>query len=103
MVQIYCRNKHGTKGSELCPECRVFRVYAKIRLDKCPFQEKKSTCGKCLIHCYQPVMREKVKVCYALFRSTHALHSPGLAMLHAADGFRKPPKKQLREPNFLLI
>ena len=61
MVHIYCRGHHGTKGDELCSECSEFLSYAFMRLDKCPFQEEKSTCGKCLVHCYQPQMREKAK------------------------------------------
>jgi hypothetical protein len=61
MVHIYCRGHHDTKGDELCPECTEFLSYAFMRLDKCPFQEEKTTCGKCLVHCYQPQMREKAK------------------------------------------
>jgi menaquinone-dependent protoporphyrinogen IX oxidase len=54
MVHVYCRGNHKTKGNQLCAECSEFLAYAFLRLDKCPFQEEKSTCGKCLVHCYQP-------------------------------------------------
>ena len=50
MVDIYCRGHHETHG-ELCVECKQFQDYAYMRLDKCPFQDKKTTCGKCVIHC----------------------------------------------------
>ena len=60
MVKIYCKDKHNTK-EKLCSECTEFVEYARIRLSRCPFQENKTTCGKCRIHCYKPGMREKAK------------------------------------------
>src|SRR4030042_832956 len=60
MLHIYCNKHHHGRG-ELCQECNGLLNYAKMRLDKCPFQENKTTCGNCLIHCYQPQMRAKVK------------------------------------------
>jgi hypothetical protein len=91
MVHIYCKNHHEGK-TELCPECSELLEYAKMRLDKCPFQEKKTTCGKCLIHCYQPQMREKVKKVMRYSGPRMLLHHPVLAMHHAVDGFKKPEK-----------
>ena len=90
MVRYYCKKKHGTKG-ELCPECTEFMAYAMMRLDKCPFQEKKSTCGKCLIHCYRPDMKEKVKIIMRYSGPRMLLYHPGLALHHVWDGRRKPP------------
>ena len=91
MVNIYCRAKHETH-SELCPECTEFLAYAKMRLDKCPFQEKKSTCGKCLVHCYKPDMKERVKRVMRYSGPRMLLHHPGLALHHAWDGRIKPKK-----------
>jgi predicted amidophosphoribosyltransferase len=91
MVHIYCKNHHGSKG-ELCPECKELFEYAKARLDKCPFQEKKSTCGKCLVHCYQPQMREKVKKVMKYSGPRMLLHHPVLAIHHVFDGRKKPEK-----------
>jgi hypothetical protein len=93
MVQIYCKNHHEHRGGELCEECSSFFEYAKMRLDKCPFQEKKTTCGKCPIHCYQPQMREKVKKVMRYSGPRMLLHHPGLAIHHAIDGLKKPKKK----------
>jgi len=84
MVRIYCKNHHEGQG-ELCPERDELLEYAKMRLDRCPFQEKKTTCGKCLIHCYQPQMRAKVK---KVIR--HA--GPRMLLHHTIDGFKKPEK-----------
>lgn len=91
MVELYCKKHHETNG-DLCPECRQFQEYAFLRLDKCPFQEKKSTCGKCLIHCYRPDMKEKVKVVMRFSGPRMLLHHPALGLHHALDARRKPPK-----------
>jgi hypothetical protein len=91
MVRIYCR-KHHKSQSTLCPECTELLDYAKLRLSKCPFQENKTTCGKCPIHCYQPQMREKVKQVMRYAGPRMLLHHPALAMHHAFDGLKKPKK-----------
>ena len=90
MVHVYCKGKHCTKGKQLCAECKEFLSYAFMRLDKCPFQEEKSTCGKCLVHCYQPQMREKAKKVMRYSGPRLLLRAPGLALHHAVDGRKKP-------------
>jgi hypothetical protein len=40
MIGIYCRGHHDTGGKELCPDCAALREYARMRLDRCPFQEQ---------------------------------------------------------------
>jgi len=90
MVHIYCKGNHKTKRNQLCAECSEFLSYAFIRLDKCPFQEEKSTCGKCLVHCYQPQMREKAKKIMRYSGPRMFLHSPRLALHHIFNGRKKP-------------
>ena len=58
MIRLYCRLKEG--NCTLCEECAALLEYAHKRLDHCKFGEKKSTCRKCPVHCYKPVMREKM-------------------------------------------
>lgn len=41
MVHFYCKAKHDTHG-ELYTKCAEFQAYAFMRLDKCPFKEKKN-------------------------------------------------------------
>ena len=60
MIDLYCRDHHGSKDS-LCPECCELFDYVKKRLEKCPFKENKPKCSKCTVHCYKPTMREKIK------------------------------------------
>jgi hypothetical protein len=98
MVEIYCHDHHESKD-ELCPECSSLFDYAKMRLDKCPFQENKSTCGKCLIHCYQPQMREKVKEVMRYSGPRMLLHHPILALRHVFDGRKKPQKLGKKQHN----
>ncbi|MDR1992856.1 MAG: nitrous oxide-stimulated promoter family protein [Nitrososphaerota archaeon] len=91
MIDLYCKAHHNTHGT-LCPECKEFKTYALLRLDKCPFQEKKSTCGKCTIHCYRFDMKQKAKVIMRYAGPRMMLHHPNLALHHVWDGYRKPPK-----------
>lgn len=91
MVGIYCKGVHGTKTG-LCAECGELLKYADLRIDKCPFGPRKSTCAKCTIHCYKKDMRAKVKevMRYAGPRMTYA--HPWLSLMHYLDGFSKPRK-----------
>ena len=52
MIKKYCHGKHGTKGEELCEECRALTEYALFRLEKCPFKVNKKFCSFCRVHCY---------------------------------------------------
>lgn len=90
MVKLYCKGNHHTNGT-LCPECQKFLDYAFQRLAKCPFQEKKSTCGKCTIHCYKPDMKAQVKKVMRYSGPRLLIYQPMLALHHAWDGHRKPP------------
>ncbi|KPJ97234.1 MAG: hypothetical protein AMJ60_12215 [Desulfobacterales bacterium SG8_35] len=90
MISIYCRDHHQTKG-ELCTECRELSAYALIRLNNCPFQENKTTCGNCPIHCYKPGMREKIRAVMRYSGPRMLRHHPVLAIGHIVDGLRKEP------------
>ena len=61
MIGKYCHGNHGTRGEELCEECRALTEYALFRLEKCPFKVNKKFCSFCKIHCYKPDMRERIK------------------------------------------
>ena len=88
MLRMYCRGKHGSK-TELCSECSELLAYARLRLDKCPFQEGKTTCAKCAVHCYKPAMREKVRVVMRHAGPRMLFRHPVLTLLHYLDGLRK--------------
>ena len=93
MISIYCRDHHGKEG-EPCEECRKLLEYAHIRLKNCPFQENKTTCGNCPIHCYKPGMRQKIRDVMRYAGPRMIWHYPLLAIGHMVDGRKKEPGPQ---------
>ncbi len=93
MINIYCRAHHGVIGNGLCGHCAAILEYATLRLDRCPFQENKTTCARCAVHCYKTGMREEIRIVmrYAGPRMVH--QHPLLALFHFLDGFRKKPRQ----------
>ncbi len=96
MIRLYCRHKHLT-GDKLCMGCVELMTYAEARLAKCPFQEKKTTCAKCPVHCYKPVMRNKVRDVMRFSGPRMAYRHPVLALFHFADGLKQSLLTRLRE------
>lgn len=96
MLKLYCQNLHGS-SSGLCPDCQEMLDYAQGRLDHCPFQEGKTTCVKCPVHCYKPAMRSRIRQVMRYSGPRMLLKHPALAVLHLIDGLRKKPRRQLRK------
>ncbi|WP_339133500.1 MAG: nitrous oxide-stimulated promoter family protein [Candidatus Electrothrix sp. GW3-4] len=90
MIHKYCRLQHGG-DKELCADCTELVNYAEQRLARCPFQEGKTTCGNCQVHCYQPSMREKIREVMRTIGPRMILSHPVMALQHAVDGLRKEP------------
>jgi len=97
MIGLYCRNHHHPIGT-LCNDCRELVDYARLRLKHCPFQENKTTCGNCPIHCYKPGMKEKIKNVMRYSGPRMLLHHPILALGHMLDGRRKKPGPRKNRP-----
>jgi hypothetical protein len=91
MIRLYCRNQHR-HGKTLCADCRGLLDYSMKRLDRCQFQEKKTTCANCNVHCYKPSMREQVKKVMRYSGPRMIYFHPVLALLHFIDGFQKESK-----------
>lgn len=89
MISDYCRVHHTDQDS--CLECAELLDYALERLKKCPFQEGKTTCVKCPVHCYKPDMRAKIKVVMRYAGPRMIYRHPVLALFHLIDGKRKEP------------
>lgn len=87
MVRMYCRAKH--QNENLCHECRELLVYSKKRLDLCRYGKLKPACGKCPVHCYKPIMRERVK---EVMRYT----GPRMIFRHPLDAFRHLMKNKTK-------
>ena len=92
MIRLYCRGRHGT-GGELCAECRELADYARARLHRCLFQERKPTCARCPVHCYRPEMRERIRAVMRYAGPRMLYRHPLLALAHLIDGLRKPPER----------
>jgi hypothetical protein len=93
MVQIYCRDHHGS-GKSLCPDCDGLLVYARRRLATCPFQEAKTACNRCQVHCYSTSLRKRVKEVMRYAGPRMLLGHPVLALLHLMDERREPGRKR---------
>jgi hypothetical protein len=93
MVIEYCKRKHKTQNG-LCWECNDLLRYAMNRLEKCPYQEGKTTCAKCPVHCYNNEMREKIREVMRFSGPRMIFRHPIMALLHMKDGLRKEPFKR---------
>jgi predicted amidophosphoribosyltransferase len=90
MVTMYCHDQHDTPDG-VCESCRELIAYANGRLDKCPFQEGKTTCAKCPVHCYQPALRERMRAVMRHSGPRMLWRHPVMTVLHLYDGLRKEP------------
>jgi hypothetical protein len=94
MIRLYCRDLHGAR-QELCTGCQSLQDYAWQRLDKCPFQEGKTTCAKCPIHCYRADMRAQVRTVMRYAGPRMLFRHPVMAVQHLLDGLRQEPAHPL--------
>ena len=90
MLGLYCHGQHGTRH-ELCPDCDALRAYAQQRLKTCPYQEGKTTCAKCPIHCYRPEMRARIRAVMRYAGPRMLFRHPMMTLLHLLDGLRREP------------
>ena len=95
MIKISCRDMHRT-GTNLCSVCTGLLNYARRRLDRCPFQEAKTTCANCRVHCYKPDMREKIRDVMRYSGPRMTFRHPVLTLFHFIDGARKEPARRKR-------
>ena len=87
MISIFCIRHHGTKN--ICNDCRQVLDYSMERLKKCPFGKDKPTCANCLVHCYQPIMRGRIREIMRFSGPRMIYRHPVLAIRHLLDGKRK--------------
>jgi len=90
MVGIYCRHHHKLNVMD-CPDCSEIQNYALDRLRYCPFQEGKTSCKNCPIHCYKPSMKENVKRVMRFSGPRMVLRHPVLTIFHFIDDRRSEP------------
>lgn len=90
MVKIYCKHHHDLKVMD-CRECLEIQNYALDRLYHCPFQEGKTSCKKCPIHCYKPDMKETVRKVMRYSGPRMLLRHPVLTIYHFIDNRQEEP------------
>ncbi len=93
MIRLYCRGRHGER-EDLCPDCAELAAFARLRLEKCPFETNKPTCAKCSIHCYRGRAHERELIREVMRYAGPRLifHHPVLALRHKLDGRREAPE-----------
>ena len=100
MIALACADRHGAADG-LCAECQALRDYAHARLDRCPFGERKTTCGQCAIHCYKPDMRGRVREVMRYAGPRMLVRHPVMAVQHQWDALRSrlspPPTRGRRD------
>ena len=101
MIALYCRRWHG--GRVLCADCQGLLDYARERLQKCPFQEGKTTCALCAVHCYRTELREKIRTVMRYSGPRMLTRHPVLAVFHLLDRRRKTPEKTTRRDRGLPV
>ena len=95
MIGMYCRDQHGVRGEALCADCADLLRYAGLRLAKCPYQEHKTTCAKCPVHCYKPARREQIRAVMRYAGPRMMFRHPRLAFYHLViDGRRAKPAEK---------
>jgi len=90
MIAIYCHGQHGA-SDELCPDCQELRNYARQRLQRCPYQQGKTTCARCPVHCYKPEMGEQIRAVMRFAGPRMLYRHPVMTLQHMIDGVRKEP------------
>lgn len=94
MIELSCSRLHGTASGDLCGDCAELLAYSLLRLSRCPFQEGKTSCGRCRVHCYKPDMRERVREAMRTAGPRMPLRHPLMALWHFLDGLRKEPLRK---------
>ena len=80
MIDIYYV-KHGTPE-----EKEELKAYVMKRLDGCKFQENKTFCSKCPIHCYAPKYKKQIKKVMRYSGPRLVLHHPVMLLKHIWQG-----------------
>ena len=90
MIDIFCRQKHASEDT-FCASCHELLNYAYLRLERCPFGEKKTACADCSVHCYQPIQRKEIANVMRYSGPKMVMRHPLLVLLHVM----KPKQKFL--------
>ncbi len=91
MADYYCKKHHISKNN-LCPDCAKLIEYASLKLDKCFYGENKPACSECKIHCYNTLMRKKIK-------DIMRYSGPRMIYIHPVASFKHLVNKKITKHN----
>jgi len=94
MVHMYCGHHHGPQAP--CTECAELLAYAQRRLERCVFGDAKPACAKCVVHCYNAAMRERVRVVMRWAGPRMLARHPVLAVRHLLAERRPIPRMPVK-------
>ena len=101
MMDMYCASHHG--GVPLCTDCEDLFDYAQRRLQRCVFGDAKPNCAKCIVHCYNQDMRERIRVVMRWAGPRMLLRHPVLGIKHLMADRRPvpllPSKRGVKTPD----
>ncbi|KAJ4461849.1 putative nitrous oxide-stimulated promoter family protein [Paratrimastix pyriformis] len=104
MIHVYCRGCHSSSprsvdAPDLCPQCLALWDFTKAHVTRCIFQEKKSVCAKCHVHCFRsdPHYRETIRAVMRYSGPRVLISHPFLTILHFLDALRPAPSIPLRK------
>ncbi|WP_272682366.1 nitrous oxide-stimulated promoter family protein [Providencia sp. PROV120] len=97
MIQLY--EKAHPAPADSPEQYKKLYAYAINRLEKCRYGEQKPACKQCPIHCYQPKMREQMKIVMRWAGPKMLLHHPILAIRHLLDDRKPVPELPERKRN----
>lgn len=80
MIRLYCRHIEG--NTNLCASCRSLLTYAHARLDRCRYGDGKPACSRCLVHCYKPEMRDRIRLVMRTMGPRMFFYAPLAALKH---------------------
>ena len=89
MIGMYCAHHHGVPN--LCADCTDLFEYARRRLERCVFGDAKPNCAKCVVHCYNKDMRERIRVVMRWAGPRMLLRHPVLGVRHLIADHRPIP------------
>ena len=89
MIDMYCAAHHAHPPR--CAQCAELFDYAKRRLQRCVFGDAKPNCTKCVVHCYNDDMRERIRVVMRWAGPRMLLRHPILGVRHLLADRRPIP------------
>ena len=85
MIDLYYKKHKELSNGEK----EELKKYVELRLNKCPFQENKTFCSNCKIHCYKKDMQEKIIMVMRYSGPRMILYHPILAIRHLRESKRE--------------